>query len=106
MQSDCYGDGAVSVARKGGVVALLDPKNDYVFKRLFAGDPELTLALINDLRPDLPRVISVEFLNPVIDASEEYRSVASAIGIHLLVTAWTDGLLSCGSVEQLFGRPG
>ncbi len=118
------------------MVALLDPKNDYVFKRLFAGDPELTVALINDLRQDLPTVASVEILNPVISASElsgkgivldvrarcvdghqyniemqvqrqldwgsrslfylarllsqqlsageEYRSVASAIGIHLL----------------------
>ncbi len=52
------------------MVTLLDPKNDYVFKRLFAGDPELTLALINDLRPDLPRVVSVEILNPTIEASE------------------------------------
>ena len=49
---------------------LLDPKNDYVFKRLFAGNPELTVALINDLRPDLPSVESVEILNPTIDASE------------------------------------
>ncbi|MAL94210.1 MAG: hypothetical protein CME40_03905 [Haliea sp.] len=49
---------------------LLDPKNDYVFKRLFAGDPELTVALINDLRPDLPQVESVEIMNPTIDASE------------------------------------
>ena len=49
---------------------LLDPKNDYVFKRLFAGDPELTRALINDLRPDLPQVASVEILNPTIDAAE------------------------------------
>ena len=49
---------------------LLDPKNDYVFKRLFAGDPELTVALINDLRPDLPQVLSVEILNPNIEAAE------------------------------------
>ncbi|MAL94213.1 MAG: hypothetical protein CME40_03935 [Haliea sp.] len=49
---------------------LLDPKNDYVFKRLFASDPELTVALINDLRPGLPRVESVEILNPTIDAAE------------------------------------
>ncbi|WPL18589.1 hypothetical protein Thiowin_03663 [Thiorhodovibrio winogradskyi] len=34
--------------------ALLDPTNDYVFKRLFAETPELRVALINDLRPDLP----------------------------------------------------
>lgn len=52
------------------MVALLDPKNDYVFKRLFAGDPELTVALINDLRPDLPQVTSVEILNPTIEAAE------------------------------------
>tara|TARA_R110002110_G_scaffold413231_1_gene640310 strand:- start:55 stop:966 length:912 start_codon:yes stop_codon:yes gene_type:complete len=57
-------------AREGAMVALLDPKNDYVFKRLFAGDPELTVALINDLRPGLPPVASVEILNPVISASE------------------------------------
>jgi predicted transposase/invertase (TIGR01784 family) len=52
------------------MVTLLDPKNDYVFKRLFAGDPELTVALINDLRPDLPQVVSVEILNPTIEAAE------------------------------------
>ncbi|MEZ5555056.1 Rpn family recombination-promoting nuclease/putative transposase [Haliea sp.] len=57
-------------AREGAMVALLDPKNDYVFKRLFAGDPELTVALINDLRPDLQPVASVEILNPLISASE------------------------------------
>lgn len=51
-------------AREGAMAALLDPKNDYVFKRLFADNPELAVALINDLRPDLPRVIGVEILNP------------------------------------------
>lgn len=49
---------------------LLDPKNDYVFKRLFAEAPDLLLALINDLRPDLPPVTSVEVLNPNIEAGE------------------------------------
>jgi len=49
---------------------LLDPKNDYVFKRLFAESPELLLALINDLRPDLPVITAVEVLNPTIEASE------------------------------------
>ena len=52
------------------MATLLDPKNDYVFKRLFASDPELTVALINDLRPGLPRVESVEILNPTIEAAE------------------------------------
>ncbi|MEO5344483.1 MAG: Rpn family recombination-promoting nuclease/putative transposase [Gammaproteobacteria bacterium SHHR-1] len=49
---------------------LLDPTNDYVFKRLFAESPELLLALINDLRPDLPPITSVEVLNPGIAANE------------------------------------
>ena len=49
---------------------LLDPKNDYVFKRLFAEAPELLVCLINDLRPDLPEVTSLEVLNPNIEASE------------------------------------
>jgi len=57
-------------AMEGAMVKLLDPKNDYVFKRLFAGDPELTVALINDLRPDAPPVVSVTILNPSINASE------------------------------------
>lgn len=49
---------------------LLDPTNDYVFKRLFAEAPDLLLALINDLRPDLPDIASVEVLNPNIEPSE------------------------------------
>jgi|OM-RGC.v1.030632016 hypothetical protein len=32
--------------------ALLDPTNNYVFKRLFAEAPELLVALINDLHAD------------------------------------------------------
>ncbi|EIC20499.1 hypothetical protein [Thiorhodovibrio frisius] len=34
---------------------LLDPTNDYVFKRLFVEAPDLLIALINDLRPDPPK---------------------------------------------------
>lgn len=49
---------------------LLDPKNDYVFKRVFGEDPALLVALINDLRPDLPEIQSVEILNPGINAEE------------------------------------
>ena len=33
---------------------LLDPKNDYVFKRLFVRRPQLLVALINAVRPDAP----------------------------------------------------
>ncbi|MGB5734843.1 MAG: Rpn family recombination-promoting nuclease/putative transposase [Thiohalocapsa sp.] len=49
---------------------LLDPTNDYVFKRLFVDAPELLVALINDLRPDLPDIASVEILNPNIEPGE------------------------------------
>jgi len=49
---------------------LLDPTNDYVFKRLFAEAPDLLVDLINDLRPDLPDIASVDILNPNIEASE------------------------------------
>ena len=49
---------------------LLDPTNDYVFKRLFAEAPDLLVDLINDLRPDLPGITSVEILNPNIEPTE------------------------------------
>ncbi len=49
---------------------LLAPTNDYVFKRLFAAAPELLVSLINDLRPDLPEIDSVEVLNPNIEPNE------------------------------------
>lgn len=35
---------------------LLDPTNDYFFKRLFAEAPDLLVDFINDLRPDLPDI--------------------------------------------------
>ncbi|MBK1735711.1 hypothetical protein CKO15_10545, partial [Halorhodospira abdelmalekii] len=49
---------------------LLAPTNDYVFKRLFAEAPDLLVDLINDLRPDLPDIATVEVLNPSIEPSE------------------------------------
>jgi predicted transposase/invertase (TIGR01784 family) len=49
---------------------LLDPTNDYVFKRLFSEAPDLLVYLINDLRPDLPNIASVEILNPNIEPTE------------------------------------
>ncbi len=52
------------------VHALLNPTNDYVFKRVFAEAPELLRALINDLRPDLPNITAVEILNPNIEPNE------------------------------------
>jgi len=49
---------------------LLDPKNDYVFKRLFAEVPRLLIALINAVRADEPETIELEVLNPKIDPEE------------------------------------
>jgi predicted transposase/invertase (TIGR01784 family) len=49
---------------------LLDPKNDYVFKRLFADDPDLLIALINAVRYRAPPITSIQVRNPAIDPSE------------------------------------
>ena len=49
---------------------LLDPKNDFVFKRLFAQRPELLADLINAVRSDQPPVEVIEVLNPRIDPAE------------------------------------
>ncbi len=49
---------------------LLDPKNDFVFKRLFAHRPELLADLINAVRSDQPPVEVIEVLNPRIDPAE------------------------------------
>ena len=45
---------------------LLDPKNDYVFKRLFADSPDLLAALISAVRCDEPPVEVLQVLNPHI----------------------------------------
>ncbi|WP_437881853.1 Rpn family recombination-promoting nuclease/putative transposase [Pseudomonas sp. LRF_L74] len=49
---------------------LLDPKNDFVFKRLFAESPDLLADLINAIRSDQPPIASLEVLNPRIDPAE------------------------------------
>jgi predicted transposase/invertase (TIGR01784 family) len=49
---------------------LLDPKNDYVFKKLFAEAPALLAGLINDVRSDDPPVEVVEVINPRIEPEE------------------------------------
>lgn len=49
---------------------FLDPKNDFVFKTLFASAPELLAALINTIRHDEPPITVVEILNPWIDPEE------------------------------------
>lgn len=55
---------------KADQLPLIDPKNDYVFKRLFGGAPQLLEALINAVRwPQSPlRVVTI--LNPEIEPEE------------------------------------
>ena len=50
--------------------SLLDPKNDLVFKLLFATAPELLSALINAIRSEELPIAVIEVLNPRIDAEE------------------------------------
>ncbi len=47
-------------------MALLDPKNGYIFKRLFADSPDLLAALISAVRCDGPPVEVLQVLNPQI----------------------------------------
>jgi predicted transposase/invertase (TIGR01784 family) len=49
---------------------LLDPKNDYVFKKLFAEAPALLTELINDVRSEEPPIEVVEVTNPRIEPEE------------------------------------
>jgi predicted transposase/invertase (TIGR01784 family) len=51
-------------------MVLLDPKNDYIFKRLFATAPHLLTALINSVRHEEEPVEVIEVLNPRIDPEE------------------------------------
>jgi predicted transposase/invertase (TIGR01784 family) len=49
---------------------LLDPKNDFVFKRLFAEAPALLASLINAVRSDEPPIEVIEVTNPRIEPEE------------------------------------
>ncbi|WP_425358608.1 hypothetical protein [Thiocystis violascens] len=74
---------------------LLDPKNDYVFKRIFGEDPSLLVALINDLRPDLPEIRAVEILNPGIRAEElRGKYIMTPCARRSGSTCWTSTFLS------------
>ncbi|WP_200286485.1 PD-(D/E)XK nuclease family transposase [Rhabdochromatium marinum] len=42
---------------------LLDPKNDYVFFRVFSEEPELLVDLINAVRVDEPSIVAVTLLD-------------------------------------------
>jgi len=60
---------------------LLDPKLDLVFKRLFAGAPDLLADLINAVRSDEPPVVGLQIRNPQI-ASGELK------GKHIVLDIW------------------
>ena len=49
---------------------LLDPKIDFVFKRVFAKAPDLLCDLINAVRSDYPSLTEIEVLNPSIEPEE------------------------------------
>jgi hypothetical protein len=49
---------------------LLDPKNDYVFKKLFAEAPTLLASLINAVRSDEIPVEVLEVTNPRIEPED------------------------------------
>ncbi len=49
---------------------LLNPCNDYVFKRIFAASPLLLADLINAVRDEALRIEVVEVLNPRIEPEE------------------------------------
>jgi predicted transposase/invertase (TIGR01784 family) len=49
---------------------LLDPKNDFVFKKLFVGAPDLLADLINAVRSDEAPVEILDILNPRIEPED------------------------------------
>ena len=59
---------------------LLDPKNDYVFKRLLADSPALLSALISAVRFDRPPVEALRVLNPAI-LPHEFEGKAIVLGV-------------------------
>jgi len=56
---------------------LLDPKLDFVFKRLFSESPDLLADLINSVRTDAPPIESLEILNPPITSGAIVAQAAS-----------------------------
>ncbi|WP_084624221.1 Rpn family recombination-promoting nuclease/putative transposase [Oceanospirillum beijerinckii] len=49
---------------------MLDPKNDFVFKKIFSQAPELLSDLINAVRDDQPAITELEVLNPNIEPED------------------------------------
>ena len=57
---------SVSLASAVSSTPLLDPRNDYVFKRIFAQRVDLLSDLVNVIRGDAERLTLTEVLNPTI----------------------------------------
>jgi hypothetical protein len=57
---------SVSLASAASSTPLLDPRNDYVFKRIFAQRVDLLSDLVNVIRGDAERLTLTEVLNPTI----------------------------------------
>ena len=55
-----------SSAHSASSAPLLDPRNDYVFKRIFAQRVDLLSDLVNVIRGDAERLTLTEVLNPSI----------------------------------------
>jgi len=51
-------------------ISLLDPKNDFVFKKLFVTCPDLLVDLINAVRSGEDPIEAIDILNPRIDPEE------------------------------------
>ena len=52
------------------MLPLLDPKNDYIFKRLFSQSPDLLSDLINSIRHDQPPITITDVLNSNITGED------------------------------------
>ncbi len=58
---------------------LLDPKNDYVVKRLFGDAPDLLVAPINAVRRCAAPITPIAVKNPAIDAADLEKGRAEAL---------------------------
>jgi len=63
------------------ITSLLNPKLDFVFKKLFASDTDLLADLINAIRGDEPPVVGLQIRNPQIAANE-------LEGKHIVLDIW------------------
>ena len=59
-------DSSASTVSSTPTAPLLDPRNDYVFKRIFAQRVDLLSDLVNVIRGDAERLTLTEVLNPTI----------------------------------------